>query len=397
MPIGLPAHLRPQVLIRAFRSGTHSAAAVALAAAFALVAAMQAAQPALILWPALIALMPFGAALWYLDRFPGYLATVGYLLVGTAATYWFSFTVMTELRLESTAYFALSAVRIALLLGGGPGGVQSMIGWSSVGLGLAEAAVIAAAIPTGTPLAVDTTSLATFLLAALILVGIRFSLRRSRRAQPTLHRATRDARLAELRYDIQSRAAAVMHDTVLGHLAVIAHTPPGRLPDRLRAEMERDVAILVGEEWLTVEDGPAVAADEWQASALLSAIDEGRALGLVVQASGDLAAVGRLGPEASRALGQAVKQCLVNVARHAGTGHADVVVYGSESDVTVMVLDSGRGFDISSTAADRLGIRQSIRRRLEAAGGEAQVWSTPGHGTSVVLRVPAAPLRAVLS
>ena len=37
----------------------------------------------------------------------------------------------------------------------------------------------------------------------------------------------------------------------------------------------------------------------------------------------------------------------------------------------------------------RLGVGMSILARMEAIGGEAQVWSREGSGTTVALRVPA--------
>jgi len=54
----------------------------------------------------------------------------------------------------------------------------------------------------------------------------------------------------------------------------------------------------------------------------------------------------------------------------------------------VMVIDSGSGFVEQSVGGDRLGLRQSIRGRIEGVGGSVQVWTTPGVGTSVSLTVP---------
>jgi signal transduction histidine kinase len=154
--------------------------------------------------------------------------------------------------------------------------------------------------------------------------------------------------------------------------------------------MERDLEILIGEEWLS-EALPAIDSKtraDWQNSGLYAAIQESRALGLEIESTGDLAAVARLGRESSVALGLAVKQCLVNVLRHSGTTHAEVAIYGSETDVSVMVVDTGRGFSEGETGADRLGLRTSVRRRIEAIQGSVQVWSTPGRGTSIMIRIP---------
>jgi signal transduction histidine kinase len=53
-----------------------------------------------------------------------------------------------------------------------------------------------------------------------------------------------------------------------------------------------------------------------------------------------------------------------------------------------MITDQGAGFDMTAIPADRLGVRASIIDRIEAVGGSAQIWSTPGGGTSVMLTIP---------
>jgi signal transduction histidine kinase len=57
-------------------------------------------------------------------------------------------------------------------------------------------------------------------------------------------------------------------------------------------------------------------------------------------------------------------------------------------DITLMVTDQGAGFDMAKIPADRLGVRTSIIQRIEDVGGSAQIWSSPGGGTSVVLTIP---------
>ena len=162
------------------------------------------------------------------------------------------------------------------------------------------------------------------LLAILVLVDV--GRRSSWRAQPRLHRAARDEQIAALRYRIEAKAAALMHDTLLSHLAAIANSTTGILPAALQVQMERDLEILIGEEWLS--DGSAAvdaqARTDWRSSGLYAAIQESRLMGLEVESTGDLAAVARLDRESSVALGLAVKQCLVNVSQafrhHAGRG-----------------------------------------------------------------------------
>jgi hypothetical protein len=399
MSIGFPGHLRPQVIVRAFARANHVVGFVALASAFLVVATVQAQDTNRILWPALIALVPMAILLRQVDRRRTLFNSVTYVVVGAACVYWFSVTVMAEFPLSGTDAFVLSAVRIALMMVGGSGvGAFSSILWCVVGLAAAEVVVIGAALRTGTVLAVDTTSLVALALAAGALVAIRRGLRRSTGSQPTIHRAARDDELAALRYRIEAQAAAVMHDTVLGHLAAIAAAPPGPLGPGMRQKVERDLEVLIGEEWLSddARDLDSRTRSEWQHSPLFAAIEELRTLGLDVEVTGDPAAVARLDPARAAALGLAAKQCLVNVLKHSGVDRAEVVVFGADAEVSVMIIDSGKGFVVDETGADRLGIRASVRRRMEDVGGDVKLWSALGRGTSVVLRVPAGAAEAVV-
>lgn len=393
MSIGLPAHLRPQSLSRAFARASHVVALVCILAALIIVAAVQASDSTAILWPAMIALVPVLVSLWRLDRHRTLFYTVTYLVIGGASSYWFALTVMSEFGdIEQTDSFVLTMLRLALMLVGGAGaGIASGLMWSAVGLLVAEVSIAAAASQTGTAIVPDWASIVALIGIAATLVLIHASRDSVRRAQPSLNRAAQEEHLATMRYGIEVKAAAVMHDTILNHLAAIAQAPRGGLDSCLQSQIERDLEFLVGEEWLA-DTSPTVdvqARADWQHSELFQAIQESRRLGLDIDVTGDIVAIGRLASDRSTALGLAVKQCLVNVLKHAETDHAEVVVYGSEHDVSVMVIDNGKGFSESETGPDRLGLRQSVRRRIEAVGGDVQVWSTPGSGTSVMIRVPA--------
>ena len=77
--------------------------------------------------------------------------------------------------------------------------------------------------------------------------------------------------------------------------------------------------------------------------------------------------------------------------RHSGVDRAEIVVFGDGTDLTVMVIDDGVGFDQAAVAPDRLGLTNSVEARLGRVDGHVQIWSSPGSGTSIVLRVPFAP------
>ena len=97
---------------------------------------------------------------------------------------------------------------------------------------------------------------------------------------------------------------------------------------------------------------------------------------------------------AVRELGAAVAAALDNVRRHAGERtQAWILVEDEPGEVVVSIRDDGPGFDAAARLGEaeregRLGVSQSIRGRLRDLGGSAEVFSTPGQGTEVELRVP---------
>ena len=393
MSLGLPIHLVPHHIRRACAKAAHMVALVCILVAMFGVVALQSQLTDRVLWPALIAFAVMLVMLWQLDRHRTPFLNAAYLVVGGACVYWVSIVAMSEfpgLPLSDT--FILSMAKVAMVMVGGAGvRAVTAIAWSAAGGLTAGAATWIAAHQTDSIFVLDGTPIAAFLLLTLIQVGLSANFFRGRNAQPSLHRAARDEQLSAMRYQIELKAAAVMHDTVLNHLAAIANAREGSLDPKLRDQIDRDLEVLVGEEWLLDSDGPADQEThvDWRNSRLFRAVEESRELGLEVDVSGDVSAVSRLGVEQAAGVALATKQCLVNVVRHAGTDRAELVVYASEHEVSVMVIDTGKGFTEDETGADRLGLRHSVRRRIENVGGTVQVWSTPGKGTSVMIRVPA--------
>lgn len=86
----------------------------------------------------------------------------------------------------------------------------------------------------------------------------------------------------------------------------------------------------------------------------------------------------------------AVRELLVNVAKHAQARHAKVVIAKAEGWLRIQVEDDGVGFDVAKSRAAGFGLF-SIRERLEHIGGHLRVKSKPGHGTMVALAIPLIP------
>lgn len=80
------------------------------------------------------------------------------------------------------------------------------------------------------------------------------------------------------------------------------------------------------------------------------------------------------------------REAVHNCARHSGATEVTVSVLAEEGMLEVSVLDNGRGFDASATHSG-WGLA-SMKKRAEELGGVLELISTPGEGTSVILRVP---------
>lgn len=88
-----------------------------------------------------------------------------------------------------------------------------------------------------------------------------------------------------------------------------------------------------------------------------------------------------------RALCDATREALVNIAKHAGVDRAVVTARSTGTGTEVTVRDQGTGFDPLAPPSG-FGLRQSIEGRLAEAGGTVSIWSAPGRGTRVTMAVP---------
>lgn len=87
------------------------------------------------------------------------------------------------------------------------------------------------------------------------------------------------------------------------------------------------------------------------------------------------------------ALASAAIQAAVNSVQHAGGAEVArwVRVEQIADGVHIEVGDEGRGFDLATIPAERLGVRRSIRERVAAVEGRAEVHTAPGRGTRIEL------------
>lgn len=77
-----------------------------------------------------------------------------------------------------------------------------------------------------------------------------------------------------------------------------------------------------------------------------------------------------------------VQEALTNVARHADTDEAAVLVWADQHSLTIQIEDRGKGFDAEAAlAADNTSGLAGMRERAALLGGHFTVESKPGAGT----------------
>jgi signal transduction histidine kinase len=94
-----------------------------------------------------------------------------------------------------------------------------------------------------------------------------------------------------------------------------------------------------------------------------------------------------LNPRAAAEVLRVLVEALANVAKHADATEIRVAVRQVDSTLEVSVADNGAGFVVEAVDGTRYGIR-GMRERAALIGGQLEVMSTRGAGTTVVLRVP---------
>jgi signal transduction histidine kinase len=87
-----------------------------------------------------------------------------------------------------------------------------------------------------------------------------------------------------------------------------------------------------------------------------------------------------------------VQEALTNVVKHAGPARAQVVVGYRDHEVTVEVIDDGRGA-VAWASDGRVGTGHGLigmRERVQVFGGDLQTGPRPGGGFRVAARLPLA-------
>jgi PAS domain S-box-containing protein len=141
---------------------------------------------------------------------------------------------------------------------------------------------------------------------------------------------------------------------------------------------------------LMFELRPTVLYDQGLAAALRVLVDQtAREVGAQAEVRGD---VGRYDHALEELLFRSAQEALANVRRHAQPRHITLTLDEDDDMLTVGIHDDGRGFDRAGVrsrpaAALHFGL-ETLSERVRAAGGHADIASTPGRGTHVRIAAP---------
>lgn len=205
-----------------------------------------------------------------------------------------------------------------------------------------------------------------------------------------LWRALNEERAARIRNAEREEIASHLHDSVLQTLALIQKqaAKPEEVA-RLARSQERELrGWLFGD---VAQRGTSLSASIREVGA---EVEDAYGIEVEVVTVGDLRPDeghrATSGGEVRRwpALVGATREALVNAAKHSGERSVNVYLEVGDEEVEVFVRDRGVGFDRDGVDPDRQGLARSIKSRMERAGGQARIDSTPGRGTNIRLIMP---------
>jgi signal transduction histidine kinase len=152
---------------------------------------------------------------------------------------------------------------------------------------------------------------------------------------------------------------------------------------------------------LSLDLRPAVLDDLGLVAAVRWSLDRTcRRAGLLGQVAADPPEI-LLPSEIATACFRIVQEALTNVVRHAGAHRVDIALTRSGDHLELVVRDDGRGFDVaaerqSALRGGNLGLL-GMQERVALLSGRLEIESTPGQGTTVVVRLPLALTCAAVS
>jgi signal transduction histidine kinase/ligand-binding sensor domain-containing protein len=235
-----------------------------------------------------------------------------------------------------------------------------------------------------------------FAAAAVLGAAAGLARRRLRRLEQA-HAAQREFSrlLIEAQERERARIAGELHDGIGQGLVVVKNRATMALqaegtPEPVRAELNQIASIISG----TLNETREIAhnlrpyqLDRLTFTAAIKAVVSKAAEASTVRFETEVRDVaGLLTPEAEINLYRIVQEATTNVLKHSGATQATVSVAVEFGKVRVVVSDNGRGLG-RPAQVQGFGIR-SMAERARVLGGDLEIVSSPGEGTTLVVSAP---------
>ena len=107
-----------------------------------------------------------------------------------------------------------------------------------------------------------------------------------------------------------------------------------------------------------------------------------------IELTGPESTLEHLPPVSALVLFHICQEALGNAAKHASAEHVRVHLWMTEDRVLLEVQDDGKGFDVEKMASTIGHGLSNMHTRARAVGGDVEIASTPGDGTTILAWVP---------
>jgi len=200
----------------------------------------------------------------------------------------------------------------------------------------------------------------------------------------------------------RKRLARELHDDASQQILLLAHDidnitsktdhyPPQQLRNELEKLYELSQQIYQGIKRYAQALRPVILDDLGLVPALQWLAEETHNFsGIKIHVT--VAAIPLLPPETQLVLFRIVQEALNNVQRHSGASQASITMECEATEVRVTISDNGKGFELPQQLSDfagqgKLGLT-GMAERAHLIGGELEVSSQRGKGTTIIIRAP---------
>jgi PAS domain S-box-containing protein len=207
------------------------------------------------------------------------------------------------------------------------------------------------------------------------------------------HLAGMSRKLIEAQEQERSRVGRELHDDINQRLAILSlelerlQENPSEIQERVQ-ELRKSVAELSNDVQALSHD---LHSSKLEYLGVVAAIESwckefGEKQGMQIEYRHDVRST--FPQEVGLCLFRVLQEALQNAGKHSGVKRIEVQLREESGEIHLIVLDSGRGFDIEAARQGRgLGLT-SMRERIRLVHGTIDIQSTPTGGTTIHARVP---------